>query len=174
VRKKRIKRKKGPLIIAQGLLSLFSLISQDRNIELKGEMALHSSPTILERALQALQEYERNQAGQVPGPGLPLQSTPRPTVPSEPVLATPLAVEKDSAASQIFRWAEARCARRDGVWGAEQFLWRDYHAWSQQSKQSACPRELFRETLNQCFDREAGGWQGIALAIDVAVSRYVM
>jgi hypothetical protein len=37
-----------------------------------------------------------------------------------------------------------------------------------------CPRELFRETLNQCFDREADGWQGIALAIDFAASRYIM
>jgi hypothetical protein len=117
-------------------------------------MALHSSPTIIERALQALQEYERNQ--------------------TKPILANPLPAEKNAAASQIFRWVEARCARRDGVWGAEKFLWRDYEAWSQQSKQSTCPRELFRETLDQCFDRRADGWPGIALAIDVAASRYVM
>ena len=139
-------------------------------------MALHSSPTILERALQALREYERTQTGRVPGAGLPLeQPTPRPTVESsEPVLATASPVEKDAEASQIFRWVEARCARRDGVWGAEKFLWRDYEVRSQQSKQAACPRELFRETLNQCFDREADGWQGIALANDVAASHYIM
>jgi hypothetical protein len=117
-------------------------------------MALHSSPTILERALQALREYERNQ--------------------TKPILANPLPAEKDAAASQIFRWVEARCARRDGIWGAERFFWRDYIAWSQQRKQSACPRELFRETLNQCFDCEADGWRGIALGSDVAASRYVM
>jgi hypothetical protein len=89
-------------------------------------------------------------------------------------IANPLPAEKDDAASQIFRWVEARCARRDGLWGAEKFLWRDYEAWTQQSKQSASPRELFRETLNQCLDREADGWQGIALASDVAPSRYIM
>ncbi len=91
----------------------------------------------------------------------------------EPIL-NPLPAEKDAAASQILRWVEARCARRDGVWGAEKFLWRDYDAWSQQSKQSACPRELFRETMNQCFDCEGDGWRGIALAVDVAASRYIM
>jgi hypothetical protein len=93
---------------------------------------------------------------------------------SWPILANPLPAEKDAAASQIFRWVEARCARRSDVWGAEKFLWRDYEAWTQQSKQSACPWELFRETLNQSLDREADGWQGIALASDVAASRYIM
>ena len=124
-------------------------------------MPLHSSSTILERALQALQEYERNQTRPMPGTAQFEQPNPRPA-------------EKDAAASQIFRWVEGRCARLDGVWGAEGFLWRDYTAWSQQSEQSAFPRALFRETLNRFFDREADGWQGIALAIDVASSRYIM
>jgi hypothetical protein len=156
--------------------AFFAYFAQQLKIELRSEMASHSTSTILERALQALQEYERNLTERVPGTGLPFQvPIPSHTVaPGERILANQLPAEKDAAVSQIFRWIAVRGARQDGVWGAEEFLWRDYEAWSQQSKQAACPPELFRETLNRCFEREADGWRGIALALDVAASRYIM
>ncbi|MGA9929808.1 MAG: hypothetical protein WBQ13_02610 [Terriglobales bacterium] len=141
-------------------------------------MASHNSPTILERALQALREYERNQTGSVFGAGLPfVQPTPRLTaVQGEPILTSPLPAENDAAASQIFQWVKARCARRDGAWGAEQFLWRDYEAWSQRNKVSVVvTRGQFAEMLDQFFRREMDGWQGIALVVDVVASgRYIM
>lgn len=90
------------------------------------------------------------------------------------LIAKCLSGEWDASASQILQWVEARCARGPHVWGAEKFLWRDYEAWSHQSKQSACPPKLFRETLNQCFEREADGWRGVALAMDVAPKRFIM
>lgn len=159
----------------RGLLSLFSLISQDREIELRDEMALHSTPTILERALQALQEYERKQTGREPGTGLHFeQPTLRPR-PRHPILANPLPAEQDADASQIFRWASVRCVRRRDLWGSEKSLWRDYEAWSQRNKVSVVPRGRFAEILDQLFRREMDGWEGIALAIEVAPSgRYIM
>ena len=52
--------------------------------------------------------------------------------------------------------------------------WADYCAWCEQNGQPACRRELFCETMNQSFTREDGGWQGVALAIDLLESKYVM
>jgi hypothetical protein len=92
--------------------------------------------------------------------------------PSEP-FAEAWSADKDSAASQIFRWVGAQCVRRRDTWSSEKSLWRDYVGWCQQHKQSACPSEQFVAILNQLFRREMDGWHGIALAIDVAASPYI-
>jgi hypothetical protein len=127
-------------------------------------MAIHSGMSILERALQALQEYERHQSG-LCGIGFSHEHESR-----SPVHALGGADSK----SQVFRWVEARCARRDDVWGAEKFLWRDYAAWSEQSRQTPCSLELFCDSLSGSFVRESDGWLGIALADDVVASGYIM
>ena len=74
----------------------------------------------------------------------------------------------------ISRWLRNGCARSWQAWASEKSLWADYCAWCEQNKQPACRRELFRETMNQSFSREDDGWQGVALAIDLLESKYVM
>jgi hypothetical protein len=74
----------------------------------------------------------------------------------------------------ISRWLRNRCARSSQAWGSEKSLWNDYCAWCEQHKQPACRRELFCEIMNESFTREDDGWQGVALAIDLLESKYVM
>ena len=74
----------------------------------------------------------------------------------------------------ISPWLRNRCARSWQVWGSEKSLWGDYCAWCEQHKQPACRRELFCETMNESFTRVDHGWQGVALAIDLLESKYVM
>jgi hypothetical protein len=141
----------------------------------EGEVALHSNPTILERALQALQEYQRGQSRPEPMSGLQhdLPAPPAAATPG-PILPDPSLAQKDAATSQIFRWVGARCARRQGIWSSEKSLWRDYVGWSQQHEASVVPRDQFGEMLDQIFMREMDGWWGIALGVDIAAERYVM
>jgi hypothetical protein len=114
-----------------------------------------------------------------------LQGTPRPNVPEvvPPVPFVPPHNEqvrvnakeyRSDVAADISQWMTARCVRRRDTWGSEKSLWRDYVGWCQQQKQFHCPCELFVATLDQSFRREMDGWQGIALAIDVAANPYVM
>lgn len=74
----------------------------------------------------------------------------------------------------ISRWLRNQCVRSCQVWGSEKSLWADYCSWREQNKQPACRRDLFCETMNESFTREDDGWQGVALAIDVPESKYVM
>jgi hypothetical protein len=60
------------------------------------------------------------------------------------------------------------------TWSSEKSLWSDYVGWRQQHKVAVIPREQFAEILNRLFKREMDGWQGIALAIDMATSPYIV
>jgi hypothetical protein len=104
-----------------------------------------------------------------PSPIIEYPSDPSPEVPP---------LDSAAATAQIFRWASVRCVRRRDLWGSEKSLWCDYVSWLQQ-KVSVVPRERFAELLDQLFRREMDGWQGIALAVDVAAveapaSRHIM
>jgi hypothetical protein len=46
--------------------------------------------------------------------------------------------------------------------------------WRQQQKVPVVPREQFAEILDQLFQREMDGWPGIALAIDMPASPYIV
>jgi hypothetical protein len=67
-----------------------------------------------------------------------------------------------------------RCVIRRDTWSSEKSLWSDYLGWRQQQKVSVFPRERFSEILDQLFQREMDGWQGIALAIDMPASPYIV
>jgi hypothetical protein len=74
---------------------------------------------------------------------------------------------------QLSRWLTARCTSSERAWGAEKFLYRDYLRWCQRNGHAPGSRELFGAILDQCFPREAAGWQGFCLAEDFAVSEGV-
>ena len=93
--------------------------------------------------------------------------------PSEP-FAEAWSAEKDSATSQIFRWVGAQCVRRRDTWSSEKSLWRDYVGWCRRHELPAISRELFGEILTQWFRREMDGWWGMALAVDLAGTKYLM
>jgi hypothetical protein len=81
---------------------------------------------------------------------------------------------RDAENSQVFRWIGDRCVRRRDIWSSEKSLWSDYLGWHEQQKVSVVPRERFSEILDQLFQREMDGWQGIALAINVRASPYIV
>ncbi len=80
----------------------------------------------------------------------------------------------ERARVQVSRWMAARCVRARRAWAAEKFLYRDYVDWCRQQESRPCPRELFVEILDQLFRREMDGWEGIALAMDVATVDHIM
>jgi hypothetical protein len=94
--------------------------------------------------------------------------------PSAAPLPEPWSAEKDTAASQIFRWIGAQCVRRRDTWSSEKSLWRDYVGWCRRHELPAISRELFGEILTQWFRREMDGWWGMALAVDLAGTKYLM
>jgi len=102
-------------------------------------------------------------------------SAPSPII-ERPCSASPKATStrRDAATSQIFRWIGARCVIRRDTWSSEKSLWSDYVEWRQQQKVPVVPREQFAEILDQLFQREMDGWPGIALAIDMPASPYIV
>jgi hypothetical protein len=72
---------------------------------------------------------------------------------------------------QVSRWLGARCARSRHVWGSEKSLYHDYREWCQRRNQLPWSSTLFCSVLNESFDRELDGWQGLSLAADFAASR---
>jgi hypothetical protein len=117
----------------------------------------------------------------------PLRGTPEPNVhevvpdvPSVPPRSKQISksvqdYRSDSAETGISLWIRARCTRRKDLWGSEKSLWVDYVGWRQQQTVSLITREEFAEILTHLLKREMDGWQGIALAIDVAPSeRYII
>jgi hypothetical protein len=82
--------------------------------------------------------------------------------------------EGNAARILVLRWLRARCTQSWQAWGSEKSLWRDYCVWCEQHKQPACRRELFCETMNESFDREDDGWQGVVLAIDFLATKQIM
>jgi hypothetical protein len=140
-------------------------------------MALHGSPTILERALRALQEYERSQTRVDPGAVWPLELPPTrcPAVSADAIHAETSNAEREAATSQIFLWVGVRCVERRNDWGSEKYLWHDYVGWCQQQKLTGVSRKQFGEIIDLLFTREMDGWCGIALAVDIeAADRYIM
>ena len=73
-------------------------------------------------------------------------------------------------ARQVSRWMAARCVRSSRAWGAEKFLYRDYLGWCQQSSQPAISQEQFVAILDETFQRDGNGWQGLCLATDWGAS----
>jgi len=74
---------------------------------------------------------------------------------------------------QLSRWMAARCTSYRRTWGAEKFLYRDYVGWCQRNGQASCCRELFATILDQSFQRQDDGWQGLCLAEDTAASKSI-
>jgi hypothetical protein len=97
-----------------------------------------------------------------------------PNVPTVPIENKQVCGAKEvtgpEMARQVGRWLAARCTRSRRGWGAEKFLYRDFRDWCQQSGQTAIPREHFAGILNESFERDMDGWQGLCLAVDFAAS----
>lgn len=73
---------------------------------------------------------------------------------------------KEAARQQVACWFDARCAHSRRVWSSEKFLYRDYATWCQMSKQTPSSRELFCAIMDEIFQRDVDGWQGLCLAVD--------
>ena len=95
-----------------------------------------------------------------------------PGVPDENVqfgnAETGVLAEQETAKKQMLRWIDARCAWSQGVWGSEESLFRDYVQWCRKNSLPPCSKELFSAVLDESFQRELDGWQGLCLAVDVA------
>ena len=81
---------------------------------------------------------------------------------------------QDAVKQHISRWMAASCTvplNPGKVWTSEKCLYRDYGAWCQSAKQTPCSRSLFCAILNECFERELDGWQGLCLALDFAAAK---
>jgi hypothetical protein len=91
----------------------------------------------------------------------------------EEVLQT-LRGRQDEAKQQISRWMATRCAvprNPTKVWGSEKSLYRNYLGWCELYQRTPCCRELFGAFLDETFQREMDGWQGLCLTSDRAASK---
>jgi hypothetical protein len=79
--------------------------------------------------------------------------------------------EGDLVEVQVSRWLGARCTRSRLAWGAEEFLYRDYLGWCQKHNQAPGSLEQLAVILDESFQREGNGWQGLCLAVDFAASK---
>jgi hypothetical protein len=84
---------------------------------------------------------------------------------------TGVLAEQETVEKQVLRWVGARCAWSPFVWGSEESLYQDHREWCQDSSQPPSPRELFSAVLDELFQRELDGWQGVCLAVDFAAGR---
>jgi hypothetical protein len=84
---------------------------------------------------------------------------------------TGVLAEQETAKKQVLRWMDARCAWSQCVWGSEQSLFHNYGQWCRQNSLPPCSRELFAAVLDEPFQRELDGWQGLCLAVDFAAGR---
>ncbi len=81
---------------------------------------------------------------------------------------------QESAKRRLSRWMAAHCALTRNsarVWGSEEFLYRDYAAWCEQYGELRCSRDLFNIILDESFQREGSGWQGLCLSVDLMPKR---
>jgi hypothetical protein len=81
---------------------------------------------------------------------------------------TGVLAEQETVKTQVLRWVGARCAWSQGVWGSENSLYQDYREWCQDCSQPPFPLELFSAVLDELFQSEMEGWQGVCLAVDFA------
>ena len=72
---------------------------------------------------------------------------------------------------QVCRWLGARCTRSGRAWGADEFLYRDYLGWCRGQNQTPGSPKQVAAILNESFQRDGNGWQGLCLAVDFAASR---
>lgn len=77
---------------------------------------------------------------------------------------------QDESKRQLSCWIAVRCSFSERVWGSEKSLYRDYIEWCQKYNRPQCPRELFGAILDNSFQRDAEGWQGLCLALDFMAS----
>jgi len=112
------------------------------------------------------------------GTGRPNVDAPVPGVPGVPSengqvrnAETGVLAEQETVKTQVLSWVGARCAWSPFVWGSEESLYQDYREWCQDCSQPPCPRELFCTILSEWFQRDAEGWQGLCLAVDLETSR---
>ena len=93
-----------------------------------------------------------------------------PGVPDENVpvcnAETDTLIDCKTARPQVSRWLDARCAKSQRAWGSEKSFYHDYRAWCQTHNQRPCSQELFCTILNEWFQRDAEGWQGLCVAPD--------
>ena len=64
---------------------------------------------------------------------------------------------------EVSRWLGARCTRSGRAWGAEEFLYRDYLGWCRGQNQTPGSPEQVAALLDESFQREENGWQGLCL-----------
>jgi hypothetical protein len=79
-----------------------------------------------------------------------------------------------SAKRRLSRWMAAQCAltrNPASVWRSEESLYRDYAAWCEQTGELQCSRDLFNIILDESFQREGRGWQGLCLVRDIMVRK---
>jgi hypothetical protein len=84
---------------------------------------------------------------------------------------TGVLAEQETAEKHMLRWMDARCAWSEGVWGSEKCLFRDYGQWCRKNSLPPCSGELFSAVLDELFQRELDGRQGLCLAADFAAGR---
>lgn len=81
---------------------------------------------------------------------------------------------QESAKQRLSRWMAAHCALTRNpakVWGSAEALYRDYAAWCEQCGEVRCSRDLFNIILDESFQRQGRGWQGLCLAVDLMAKR---
>jgi hypothetical protein len=84
---------------------------------------------------------------------------------------TGVLAEQETAKKQLLRWIGARCPCSQDVWGSEKSLYHDYRHWCRKYSRAACSNELFCVILDELFQRELDGWQGLCVAADWCLSR---
>lgn len=79
--------------------------------------------------------------------------------------------EAELVTVQVSRWLGARCTRSGRAWGAEEFLYRDYQGWCRGQNQTPASPKQVAVILDESFQRDGNGWQGLCLAVDFAASK---
>ena len=72
----------------------------------------------------------------------------------------------EAARPIVLGWTAIRCAKAQGSWSAERFLYRDYREWCFVEGYTAVGIETFRTILSNGFARAGDGWYGLCLGAD--------
>ena len=72
----------------------------------------------------------------------------------------------EAARPIVLGWTAIRCAKAQGSWSAERFLYRDYREWCFAEGHTPVGIETFRAILSNGFARAGDGWYGLCLGAD--------
>ena len=76
---------------------------------------------------------------------------------------------QEAVRQQVSRWMALRCTQSSRAWSAEKFLYRDFEAWCREHNLVPGSRDLFCAMLDESFEGDENGWQGLCLAVDLAI-----